>query len=171
MRKIVSLAVVFVLILAFIFMNITENVQAYKVSTSTPVVGIAAGTWNTGTEIDVDLTAAPASPWLQLLARGVKLTEPAKICHPFRGGQYHWVGEIRLLIDGKWVKIETVNDWVPTKEGTFMSCAQAPAAGIYALFGYYNGPYEYPVAPSKSQAQLDCEAEGGYWNGSSCEWM
>jgi len=100
---------------------------------------IAAGEWLTGTEVEVD-ALVPAD--LNLLTKGVKVTEPGMICHPFQGGQFHWVGEIRYLKNGEWLKLKTTNDWYPDKEGQFMSCAQVPAAGTYALFGYYNGPLE-----------------------------
>jgi hypothetical protein len=130
------LSVLFVF--ALILVNAPKNVEAVRPDTDSSVAG---GTWNVGTEVSmVDLIKYPAAPWLQLLTDGVKLSAPARICHPFRGGQFHWVGQIMQLIDGKWVKLVTTNEWVPSTEGTFTSCAQAPAAGIYALFGYYNGP-------------------------------
>lgn len=100
---------------------------------------VASGAWLTGTEVDVD-ALVPTD--LNLLTKGVKVSEPGLICHPFQGGQFNWVGEIRQLVKGKWMKLPTVSDWVPSTEGVFTGCAQAPAAGIYALFGYYNGPYE-----------------------------
>lgn len=100
---------------------------------------VASGAWITGTEVEVD-ALVPAD--LNLLTKGVKIAKPGLICHPFSGGQFHWVGEIRQLKNGEWQKLDTTNDWYPDKEGQFMSCSQAPAAGTYALFGYYNGPLE-----------------------------
>ncbi|KAF0146887.1 MAG: Uncharacterized protein FD187_3177, partial [bacterium] len=93
-----------------------------------------------GAEVAIDLEAAPAPAWLQLLAKGLKIEAPARICHPFRGGQFGWTADIRRLVNGKWVKLATSADWVPSREGKFTACAQAPAAGTYALFGYYKTP-------------------------------
>jgi len=106
------------------------------------IPGIAAGQWNTTTEVDVDLTANPAPSWLQLMSRGVTITSAKKICHPFRGGQFSWVGEIRQLVDGQWLKLETTTGKLDGPEGMYSACANAPAAGTYALFGYYTGPNE-----------------------------
>ena len=144
MKKIFQAILVFVIVLGIMFIQAPQTAQAVVPAPepSTPQSGIAEGSWNTGTEVKVDLTAAPAPAWLQLLTYGVKIDAPTTICHPFRGGQYGWVGEIRQLVEGQWVKIETTNDWVPDKEGKFMACAAAPAAGTYALFGSYQGPKE-----------------------------
>jgi len=51
--------------------------------------------------------------------------------------------------------METTNDWVPNKEGEFMSCAQAPAAGTYALFGYWKKPAGYV---EESEPPYDCSS-------------
>lgn len=101
---------------------------------------IDSGSWTAGNEFYVDLTANPAPAWLQLMGKGTKVTEAGQICHPFRGAQFYWVGEIRQLVDGAWVKLPTTVDWVPSKEGQMMACAKAPSAGTYALFAYFNPP-------------------------------
>lgn len=137
MKKIVNVSISVVLVLVFLL----ANLQKHTVAAATKPL-VAEGTWSTGMEVEVDLTTTSAPTWMQLLTKGVKITTPAKICHPFRGGKYHWVGEIRQLVKGIWVKLPTVSDWVPSTEGVFTACAQAPAAGTYALFGYYNGPLE-----------------------------
>jgi hypothetical protein len=161
--------VLFVLVFAFVFVFGLFLVQPQTVEaipmppTSFPTVfptpnptasvsvfptGIADGQWEwqgvgiNGSEINGALIAAPISPWLQILTNAVKIDGPAKICHPFRGGQFKWIGEIRQLVDGKWVKLATTSSWVPDAEGEFMACAQAPSAGTYALLGYYSGPSE-----------------------------
>ena len=121
----------------------------------TPNPLIAGGTWTTGKGVDVTTQAGSAPNWIQLLANGVKVTEAGKICHPFRGGQFGWVGQIMQYQNGQWVKLETTNDWVPNKEGEFMSCAAAPAAGTYALFGYWKRPTGY--AESKAPIVVDCD--------------
>lgn len=142
--------------LCLVFLNAPHAVNA-GVVTQEPV--IAQGAWNTGSGIDVRIAAETAPVWLQLLdTTGVKVTEATQICHPLRGGQFGWVGQIRRLVDGKWVKLATVNDWVPNKEGAYMSCAQAPAAGTYALFGYYIAP-DKPAEASPTQYVCD----SGMW--------
>ncbi|MDP3448942.1 MAG: hypothetical protein Q8R87_00055 [Anaerolineaceae bacterium] len=132
MKKGINIIFATCIILLIGFVNAPKTVEAKDTK-------VAEGVWNTGTEVDVDATV-PES--LNLLTKGVKVTKPGLICHPFRGGQYHWVGEIHQLKNGNWVKLKTTNDWYPDKEGQFMACAQAPSAGTYALFGYYNGPLE-----------------------------
>lgn len=146
--------VVFVSVFVFgLVLAQPQKVQAIPlpIPTPTPIVypsGIADGQWEwqgvgiNGSEITVDLSAAPISPWLELLTNAIKIDGPAKICHPFRGGQFKWIGEIRQLVDGKWIKLATTSGWVPDAEGEFMACAQAPSAGTYALLGYYSGPPE-----------------------------
>jgi hypothetical protein len=104
---------------------------------------IAEGAWSTGHEVEIDLKVTPAPyPWIQLLAKGVKISAPGEICHEFRGGRYNWVADVRRLVGDKWVRVPSTTGWKPSTEGTFMVCAQAPAAGTYALFGYYAGKPE-----------------------------
>ncbi len=101
MKKTISVVAGLVLLFALVFVSIPNNVQAgYSVTKQS----IAAGEWNTGTMVKVDLTAAPAPEWLQLMTTdAVVLEEPTKICHEFGGGKFHWVGEIRQLKDGRWI--------------------------------------------------------------------
>ncbi len=104
----------------------------------------ADGNWNTGTEIKIDLEKNPApNKWVDLLTQGVQVDKKTEICHPFRGAQFHWVPEIHRLVKGQWTKLETTIRRIPNNEGPFWACANAQAAGTYALFGYYNGPREY----------------------------
>ncbi len=102
--------------------------------------------WNTGTAVEINLKTNPAPSWLQLFSMGVKITDEAKICHPFDRGLNDWIGEIYQLKDGQWSKLPTTLAWVPNKEGHYTACAQAPSAGTYALFGYYKNPAT-PTAP------------------------
>ena len=143
-RKSIITAIILVLVC---FLAITPpKVQAKSDPTTgtNNIPGIAEGSWivleGTGTEFDVTSDANSAPVWLQLLGKGIKLREAKTICHPFRGGQFGRVGEIRKLEDGKWVKLPTVNKWEPNAEGVFMSCADAPGEGTYALFGYFEQP-------------------------------
>jgi hypothetical protein len=145
MRKIASIIVAFVFVLGILLMVVPLKVQA-GIGTNPSISG---GSWTAGTEIDVSQAALTAPAWLQLLSTGDKLTAPGKICHSLRGGQYGWVGEIRELINGKWVRLATTDGWVPNLEGSYLACAQAPAAGVYALFGYY-------VAPVVKESPFDC---------------
>ena len=119
---------------------------------------VAGGSWDTGTEVIIDLAKTPAPfDWFQLLANGVKITEPGKICHPFSGGQFGWKAEIRQLVAGNWVKVPTTLGWVPSEEGAYTACAQAPSAGTYALFGYY--PKGLPVKASCPYNTSEWEAD------------
>ncbi len=126
------------------------------IPTIAPLPVLDEGNWNIGTEFTLDLTSNPAPTWLQLLSRGDVITSPARICHPFRGGQFKWVGEIRQLLDGQWVKIETETGYLNGSEGQFVACANAPVAGTYALFGYYTGPSE----PAEQYSECSFEYDG-----------
>lgn len=157
MKKIFNIVFAFIFVFALLALNVPSLVQAK----TDPVgdnakPGVAEGSWvvttGTGTELDITNSVATAPNWLQLLAKGIKLEAGSKICHPLRGGQYGWVGEIRQLKDGKWIKLATTNGWVPSTEGEYMACATAPSAGTYALFGYYIKP-EVAQEPSPS---FDC---------------
>mgnify|MGYP000930068554 FL=1 len=105
----------------------------------------ASGSWTAGTEVTIDLEKTPApNEWVQLFGSAVQVTEPTEICHPFRGGQFGWTPEIRRLKNGKWMQLDTTMRRLPNNEGPLYACTNAPAAGTYALFGYYNGPLEIP---------------------------
>jgi hypothetical protein len=133
MKKICSIFIILALALGVALVNAPKTVEA---GIPQPT-GVADGSWTSGTELNVDLAATTAPSWLQLLTQWVVITAPGKICHPFRGGQFGWTGEIMQLAGGQWVKLTTTAEWVPDSEGEFMACAEAPAAGTYALFGYY----------------------------------
>ncbi len=158
MKNWLRVCLVFIIIICLGVVKMPDTAQA---------ISPAEGSWNTGQEVKLDMLKNPGPSWMNLLSTAIKITAPAKICHPFRGGQYHWVGQIMQLKDGKWTKVTTVNDWVPSKEGEFMSCAQANEAGTYALFGYYNGPAE--TANDTSTCKLDTSKWTGIvrWDGES----
>ncbi len=136
MKKKFNLVFVFTVVLSLLLLNTSGRVFAKK----DPVVmqpGLADGSWSAGTEVEINLDAEKY-PGLQLLTNGVKISKPAKLCHEFRGGDYGWVGEIRMLKNGVWVKQPTTTGWVPDTEGAYMACTEASAAGTYALFGWYD---------------------------------
>ena len=148
----IVLAILFVL--GLVLMSAPHQAQA-KENEISPL--IAGGSWTAGQAVDVTTLAAKAPTWLQLLTNGVRVTEAGKICHPFRGGQFGWIGEIRQYKSGEWFKLKTTNDWVNGTEGQFMSCAEAPAAGTYALFGYWIRPAGY-VEGSQAPIVIDCDS-------------
>lgn len=157
MKKYVHIMLVVLMVAGFFFTGTTAPVSAKGLPPVTSSVAEGSWTWTSasvpGTEIAQDLLPKSPYSWLQLLTNGLKIDGAAKICHPFKGGRFGWTGEIRQLVDGNWVKLVTTNAWVPSEEGVFMSCAQAPAAGTYALFGYFTKPKEY-VLPSCEAAQV-----------------
>jgi hypothetical protein len=107
----------------------------------TPKVVVEVWEWSgdgvTGEEIPMyTITTVPAE-WYRVKANGIEVDGPTTICHPFKAGRFGWVGEIHQLVEGVWIKLPTTVGWVPNEEGRYMACAQAPTAGIYALFGYY----------------------------------
>jgi len=141
MEKVFKFTVVALIVAGLLFLNAPKNVQAGYIGTSIP--SLAPGDWSTGSNVDVNFTDNPAPSWMQLLTSPVKVTEPGQICHNFRGGQFGWVGEIRQLVDGQWVKVPVTVGWVPSTEGAFMICADVSSAGTYALFGFFNPPLSY----------------------------
>jgi len=144
MKKfILAISVISIIVLLLTVFD-TRSVQAYWIPTPQPE------TWNTGTEFKIDFTLnPPPHEWEQALSKGVEITEPGTICHPFRKGSYGWTGSIYQLVDGSWVKLPTTLAWIPNEEGTFTACAVAPAAGKYAFFGYFD-PALAPVRKTEA---------------------
>lgn len=139
-------------ILVFCFLFFTHSLSPASGISSVSI--LAPGSWSTGTELTIDLEKYPAPyDYFQQMGQGVKITEPGEICHPFIGGQFNWVGNIRRLVDNKWVKVATTQGWLNGVESPYVVCAQAPYAGTYALFAYYNGPKENS-APDSCAADL-----------------
>jgi len=106
---------------------------------------IAPGSWTwtvgaTGSEVLPDTLTVPAPTWRLIKTNGLVLSGPATMCHEFTGNQVGWMGDIYMLNGDAWTKLATTVDWVPTIEGHLMACAQAPAAGTYALFAYWEKP-------------------------------
>jgi len=164
MKKSVSIILVTILVFGIVLASAPLQVQAKPLESVTPNPLIAGGSWTSGSEADVAALVGSAPTWLQWLANGVKVIEAGKICHPLRGGQFGWVGQIMQYKNGQWVKLATTNDWVPNKEGEFMACAQAPAAGTYALFGYWIRPAGYVEEPSSSCSYSTAEWTASWEN-------
>jgi hypothetical protein len=163
MKKIARIVLAIVFVFGVILASAPLNALAKSdpKSTVTPNALIAGGSWTAGSTVDITILSTSAPSWLQLLSTdGIKLTAAGKVCHPLRGGQFGWVGYIMQYKDGEWVKIPTVNDWVPNKEGDYMACAQAPAAGTYALFGYYTRP---AVSASVEEPGSSCSYSTSDW--------
>lgn len=136
MKKYLNFAFVFVLALSMLLINTSGTVSA-KLNPVTSYIVPAEGAWSAGTEVFID-PATVKLPDLQLLTNGTVISEPQKICHEFRGGDYGWVGEIRMLKDGVWIKQTATTGWQPDSEGKFMICTDAATSGTFALFGYYD---------------------------------
>lgn len=157
MKKVFTGLFVIVFVLGMVFVSVPKDVEAASDS------ALSGGDWQVplpvvGTEVTV--TSAGAPPYLQLITTGIKITGPAKICHPFRGASYDWIGEIRQLVDKTWVKLPTTTTMVPaTGEGIYTACAEAYYAGTYALFAYYH-PTDALVEPGN----VDIAELSGDWN-------
>jgi hypothetical protein len=153
MKKIVkSVSIAFILI-SLIVMGGYKQASAKN--------NVADGSWNTGTVVSIDLEKNPSpDKGLQLFTEGVSVKQPTELCHPFRGGQFHWVPEIRQLVKGKWVKLATTSKWQTSEEGIYVACAAAPSAGTYALFAYYNGPAEHFESVDTTQS---CSLDKSSW--------
>lgn len=157
MKKVFTGLFVVVFALGMVFLSVPQNVEA------SPGSALAPGEWQVplpviGTVVNV--TAAGAPSYLQLLTTGIKISAPATICHEFRGAGFDWIGEIRQLVDKTWVKLPTTTALMPaTGEGVYTACAQANFAGTYALFAYYH-PTKAVVEPGNE----DIAEISGNWS-------
>jgi hypothetical protein len=135
MNKSMSISFTFVLVLTMVLATVPGTVLAKP---STPS-SVADGNWTVGTAAVLNLTGTVYPEWLQLMdIKGVVITAPGQVCHPFRGGNYGWTADIRQLVGDTWEKVTTTMSWVPDEDGQYMACAAAQTAGTYALFGYYD---------------------------------
>jgi hypothetical protein len=144
MNKLKKLTCVIAMVLFFALANTSTSTEAKSPD-------IAPNSWNKGTEVVIDTVTNPVPSGYQMFGKGVKITSPGEICHEFRSGQFKWIADIHRMVNSNWVKVPiTTQGWVPDEEGTYMACAQADAAGTYALFGYYTGPSERAFEPSQT---------------------
>jgi hypothetical protein len=136
--KVIKIALVLFLAFGLVFATAPSTVFAGTVPATGPApswVVTPAIKWKS--EIPMYLVTTPAPPDQQLSSDGLEISSRAKICFPFRGGQFGWIGQIRMLNGTKWLPLTTTTAWVPTIEGSIWACANAPAAGTYALFAYW----------------------------------
>jgi hypothetical protein len=157
MKKYLIFLLVFVFIVTFTAAPKTVNAVPYPNGfTPAPEVWEWYTEGVTGEEIPMYTITTTPRDWYQLKTTGLKVDGATKICHGFDAGRYGWTGEIFRLVEGNWVKLTTTVGWVPTEEGHYMACAMAPAAGTYALFGYF----VKANAPVK-EGLPECENWGG----------
>ena len=104
---------------------------------------LAGGTWHYPSDVngeEVILKYANVK-WLQLITHGIKIDQPTYLCHDFKGATLGWEGEIRRLRRGKWIEVKSTLV-PPVGDEMYQVCVDAPIAGTYALFGYYNASGE-----------------------------
>jgi hypothetical protein len=147
MKKITTIVAIFAFVIVALATTISAQVKATTTETTpppppptpTPTALPIVEAWDSGSEFEIDQAAVtPPNEWLQSLYSGVRVEEAGTICHPFRKGALGWTASIYKWSGNGWVELDTTLGWVPDKEGTFMACAYAPAAGTYAVFGYYD---------------------------------
>jgi hypothetical protein len=137
MRKLSSVISVIIMLLTVAFIAVPRPAVAF-VPVAEPRVWEVFSAGVTGQVVPMFTITTKPGNWYQLKSDGIKVDGPTKICHPFDEGRFGWTGEIFQLVEGAWVKLSTTVGWVPTVEGKFKACAQAPAAGTYALFAYFD---------------------------------
>ena len=135
MRKVILVMIALLMILGLSVLQPTKPASAFLIQNDS----LAPNDWQGGDDVTVDMEENPAPEWLQLLTNPVKVTTAGNVCHEFRGGQFYWVGEIRQLLEGQWLKVDSTAGWVPTEEGKYMICFEAEP-GTYALFAYFSPP-------------------------------
>ncbi|MHC1739927.1 MAG: hypothetical protein AB9897_02315 [Anaerolineaceae bacterium] len=139
MKRLVFSCVALVLALSLVLVKAPQNVLA--VGDGSWVVASPA----TFVKANVEAAVKTAPAWLQQLSDGINISAPAKICYPFRGGQFHWVPQVMQLKDGKWIKVDTTKEYLFGEEGGLYACAKPSVAGTFVLFGYYSGPAQAKV--------------------------
>ena len=135
------IGIVFALVLTLVIAAVPAKVAAKQIIR--PEIAPGSWTWTantSGSEVQPETLTAPAPTWRLLITNGLVLSGPATLCHEFSGNQIGWMGDIYRLDGDSWTKLVTTVDWVPTTEGKLMACAQAPAAGTYTLFAYWEKP-------------------------------
>lgn len=141
MKKTGKFIIILLLAVTFGLTAITGSV----VATSDPVGSnddpIAPGKWSGGEDFYLDLEQTPPpNTWMRMLGKGLKVTNPGRICHKFYGGRFGWTADIYHLVGGVWQKLPTTLGWDSNEEGNWVACATAPSAGTYAMFGYWTKP-------------------------------
>lgn len=161
MKRSSSVISVIVMLLTIAFIAVPRSASAF-VPTPEPKVWEIFTEDVTGEVIPMyTITTAPRE-WYQLKSVGIKLDGAAQICHPFDEGRFGWTGEIFQLVEGAWVKLATTVGWVPNEEGKYKACAQAPAAGTYALFAYFDKALAPdPCKYDTSEWSLGMDSDGG----------
>jgi hypothetical protein len=163
MKNWINLMFALVLVLGLFLISSPKSVSATLAEPPSP--GIAEGDWEwtsadvVGEDVPMIKILTKPAPWLQLITNGLAIKSPAKICHPFRGGQFGWSGSIYKLMGETWTKVPTTIGWEPSSEGKYVACAQAASAGTYALFGYWVKPAGDVETP------LVCAYDTSEWTG------
>lgn len=165
MKRIVLTASTLILAISFVLAFVIKPVSA------NPGSILATGKWyypETITASEVALKYG-GPRWMQLITNGLKISEPATICHDFNGATLGtWEGEIRRLNRrNKWLPIDSY--MVPaTGEGLYRICADTPMAGTYALFAYYHTPAdESPRQTAEPITTISGNSANGHWNNGS----
>jgi len=154
-----------IIILAMFWTGAPSSVSAKANETT----GVDSGEWSRGTLAVIDLAKTAYPTYLQLMdENSTTITKPGPLCHNFRGGSYGWTAEIRELVKDTWKKLPTTMQWVPDKEGVYTACAQATAAGTYALFGYFD-PAKAPKQEAAVETAPACAYFSGYASGNEGE--
>jgi hypothetical protein len=164
MKKVVTV----LFAVALLFTTLTSSATALS---GTP--GIATGSWlGSGEIVPVDLTDTTYPAWLQLAAdQGFKANFDQHVCHPFPGGQFAWVADIRVLSGNEWVSVPTTQGWEPDEEGTYMACADVSRwGGTYALFAWFDQTRVTTPAFDESVCSYDDWEIYSWWHSDIYPW-
>jgi hypothetical protein len=158
MKKLTSIFIVILLVVVFALALAPKSVSA------NPGSILAGGSWYyssevTGTEVIIKYANVK---WLQLITNGIKIDQPTLLCHDFKGATLGWEGEIRRLRRGKWIAVESTLI-PPVGDEMYQVCVDAPVAGTYALFGYYNASGETKQTP-EAFTTISGNSTQGHWN-------
>ena len=140
--------------LATILLSVTPQPVSAILLPPAPPLAPAAGNWIVTDEeateglIPQFELEAELGDYALLQSDGVVVVGSARICHPYRGGQFGWTSEIRRATPLGWLPVPTTNGWEPDEEGQYMTCAEV-GSGTYAVFGYWEKPagWDLPQCP------------------------
>jgi hypothetical protein len=146
--------------LATILLSVTPQPVSAILLPPAPPLAPAAGNWIVTDEeateglIPQFELEAELGDYALLQSDGVIVVGSARICHPYRGGQFGWTSEIRRATPLGWLPVPTTNGWEPDEEGQFMTCAEV-GSGTYAVFGYWEKPsgWDLPQCPPEGYGE------------------
>ncbi len=139
MKKLIYSLIEIGLLAGLVFFQAPQKVVATGIGEGTWVLPGAAVSTKYST-VNVDEESLQAPTWVQRFSDGIKISEPTKICYSFRPGQFGWVPKFMQYKNDQWYSMASTLEYIWGIEGGLYACASPKTAGIFTLFGFFNGP-------------------------------